>query len=154
MRRPVRPTFATAAVSAAAVLTVGCYTYTPVDSGRLDPGQPVHVTLTEEGGFRVASAIGPYGTSLDGKVTERDDSSLVMSVTQVTRRTGVEESWRGESVRVPRAAVASVTVQKLSRTKSILMASGVVVAALGLAAALGGASSLGGKRGGGGSNGQ
>ena len=154
MRRPVRPTFAAAAVSAATLLTVGCYTYTPVDSARLNQGQPVRVTLTEEGGFRVASAIGPYGSSLDGRVTERDDSTLVMSVTQVTRRTGVEETWKGETVRVPRSAVASVGVQKLSKTKSVLVASGVVAAALGLAAALGGATSSGGGGRGNGGEGQ
>ena len=152
MRRPVRPTFSSAAVSVAAVLTVGCYTYTPVDSSRLASGQPVRVTLTEEGSFRVASFIGPYGNALDGKITENDDSTLVMSVTQVKRRSGVEETWKGETVRIPRAAVAAVTLPKLSRTRSVLAAGGVVAAALGLAAALGGASSLGGRRGGGGGN--
>ena len=154
MRRPVRPTFSAAAVSAAAVLTVGCYTYTPVDSAQVASGEPVRVVLTDEGSFTVARSIGPYGSSLDGRITQKDDSGFVMSVTQVKRRSGVEETWRGESVRIPRTMVSSMTLPKLSRTRSLLAAGGIVVTAMALAAALGGGSALGGRGPGGGGSGK
>lgn len=143
MRRPVRPSFSAAAVSVAAVLTVGCYTYTPVDPNAALAGQPTRVKLTEAGSFAVAPLIGPYGASLDGRITQKDDSGLVMSVTQLTRRSGVEETWRGESVRIPSNAVASVSLSKFSRSRSVLLAGGLVATALGLAAGLGGGSVLG-----------
>jgi len=143
MRRPVRPSFSAVAVSAAAVLTVGCYTYTPISSSAVPANQKTRVNLTEEGSFAVARFIGPYGNSLDGRITQTDDSGFVMAVSQVTRRTGVEESWRGEPVRVPRSAVASVSMPKLSRTRSALVAGGVIAVALGLATTLGGGSILG-----------
>ena len=152
MRRPVRPSFAATAVSVATVLTVGCYTYTPINPTAAPAGQRSRVQLTEAGSFAIAQYIGPYGNALDGRITQRDDSGLVMSVTQVTRRSGVEESWRGEPVRVPNSAVAAVSIPKFSRSRSALMAGGIVATALVLAASLGGGFTLGRSGGGGGGN--
>ena len=94
MRRLARPSFSATAVSVATVLSVGCYTYTPVDPNATLAGQVTRVKLTDAGSFAVAPYIGPYGDSLDGRVTQKDDSGLVLSVVQVTRRSGVEETWR------------------------------------------------------------
>lgn len=143
MRRSVRPSFSATAVSVAAVLTVGCYTYTPVNPNAALSGQRTRVDLTEAGSFAVASFIGPYGRSLEGRITQKDDSGMVVSVTQLTRRSGVEETWRGESVRVPNSAVESVSLPKLSRVRSTLLAGGILATTLGLAAGLGGGSVLG-----------
>ena len=55
---------------------------------------------------------------------------------------------------VVRSAVASVSYPKLSRTRSTLLAGGVVAVALGLARALGGGSVVGSTGGGGGGSGK
>lgn len=142
MRRIARPSFSATAVGVATVLSVGCYTYTPVNPNATLAGQLTRVKLTDAGSFAVAKDIGPYGDSLDGRVTQKDDSGLVISVVQVTRRGGVEETWRGESVRVANSDVASIAVPKFSRSRSSLLAGGIVATALGLAATLGAGSAL------------
>ena len=154
MRRLVRPSFSATAVGVASVLTVGCYTYTPVAPSAAVSGERTRVALTEGGSFEVARYIGPYANTLDGRIVQRDDSGLVVSVVQVTRRSGVEETWRGESVRVPNDAVSSITRPKLSRPRSFLLAGGVVATTLGVTALLGGGSILSGSGRGGGSGGK
>jgi hypothetical protein len=151
MRRSRRHRCRAYAVGATALWSVGCYTYTRVDSGTLTPGQETRVRLTDQGSSSIAQYIGPYGSAIDGRVTQRDDSVLVVSVSNVIRQNGVEEPWRGEAVNVPRNAVASVELPRFSRSKSALAIGGLVVTALGLAALLGGGDLLGGGKNGGGS---
>lgn len=121
-RRPRRP-ISRAAVCTAAAATLGaCYQYTPTLNPVAGTGAPVQVTLTDAGSIAVASQVGPRIEAIEGLCTDATADSLVLSVTQTTARGGADTFWKGERVAVPRSAVASFGVRRLSATRTALAA--------------------------------
>jgi len=153
--RSVRPWVRAAVLSAATSINVGCYTFAPVESSTVSPnnGATMRVHVTDAGGAALAPLVGPYAGALDGQITDRNDSALVMSVTQLTRRNGVEESWKGERVTIPRAGIASLQQKRFARGRTALFVGGLVAAAAILAVSLSGAGAEGGRGTGGGGGG-
>jgi hypothetical protein len=143
-----RSRLGTLSVAAATLLTTACHTYTPIAGQDVTPGGTVRVRLTDNGAVSVAPSVGPYARSMEGRVSSISDSAMVLSVTELTRANGQEETWRGESVTVPRSGVADMAVPKLSSTRSWLLAGGLVAGAAALGAVLGGAGQNVGKGGG------
>jgi len=135
------------------LLTTACQTYTPVPAQGVAPGGRVRVRLTERGSADITPSVGPSARTIDGTVTSISDSAVVLSVTDLTRYNGQEEPWRGESVTVPRAGVADITVPKLSRSRSLLFAGGIILGAVAIGSALGGTGTDIGKSGPGGPGG-
>jgi hypothetical protein len=140
MGAPSRPWLRRVGSLLLATLTVavGCRSYTPVPTTELAPGAPVRVELTDRGRLDLAGVLGPRARSLEGRVVERTDSALVLSVATIQRESGVEEGWRGESVTVPQSAVAQVERERVSRLRSGLFAGGLVAAVALAATAFGG----------------
>jgi hypothetical protein len=134
-------------VPLAALLLCGCYVNIPMTTSSPDPGTRLHVQLTDAGSVDLARYLGPNVISIDGRFIQADDSALSVSVNQVSMRSGDEQFWKGETVVLPRSAIAFVQRRKLSTWRSGLLA-GVFLAGL---AVLG--SSTGGNAGGGGENG-
>ena len=112
------------------LLTTGCYSYTAVTPTSVTPGRDVRVTLGDLGSASLAQLVGPRAASLDGRLLSASDSAVSMSVTQVTRDNGVEESWNGESVLIPRSTVASFGARKLSTARSVGLGAGIAAASL------------------------
>jgi hypothetical protein len=79
-------------------------------------------------------------------LTSARDTMITLAVTTAIARNGVETSWRGERVDIPRSAVNGVRLRTLDKRRSWIVAAGSVGAAVAMGVAfnlLGG--SFGGK---------
>lgn len=128
------------------VASAGCYQYTPVRTDAPPPGTRVRVELTDAGSVELASKVGPRVEAIEGVVRSASADTLPLAVSLTVDRAGRESDWKGESVLVPRSAMASLRQRTLSRGRSVA-AFGVVLGLV-VAAAIG--SNLGGGDGGGG----
>lgn len=127
-----------ATVCAAVSVLSACYEYTPTLNPVAGTGATVQVTLTDAGSEAVASQVGPRVAAIEGLCTGATADSLVLSVTQTTARGGVDTFWKGERVAVPRTAVGSFGVRRLSTTRT------VIVSVVGVGAAVAAIASFGG----------
>lgn len=133
-----RSRLGTCALATATLLSTACHTYTPVTGQGIEPGGVVRVRLTDRGAVDVTSSVGPYARAIEGRVSSVTDSTVVLSVIELTRANGQEETWRGESVAVPRSGVAEMATPKVSRSRSWLLAGGLLAGAAALGAVIGG----------------
>jgi hypothetical protein len=113
---------------ASAVLAASCFAYRAAEPGAVEPGQTVRVTLTPSGTQELTQQVGPRVESLDGRVIATRDSTLAVSVTQLTRARAGEEFWPGDSVMVPVRGVSGVEVRRLDRKRSALAVGGTLAA--------------------------
>ena len=113
-----------------AFLLCGCYTYRNTAVGDAAIMTPVRVELTEEGSQEITRQVGPRGGVLEGVLAAKSDSTLVFGVTALTRTNGVEETWHGEHVTVPRSLISRVQVRKFSRLNTGLFIAGLVTGGL------------------------
>lgn len=109
-----------------------CYRYAPIQGVATDAGQSVRVHLTDKGSVDLAPLIGPTILTLDGALSAAADTSISLSVTTAIARNGVETSWRGERVDIPRSAIASVQLRSLDKRRSWIVAAGSVGATIAL----------------------
>lgn len=123
-----RARYRPALVAVVAAQLSACYEYVrPSDSGP-QPGTPVRVALTDAGSVAVASAVGPRVENIEGRLTMVSPDTVVLSATETTQFGGSESTWAGERVAVPRSAVASLTVRRLSTSRTVLMTAAGVAA--------------------------
>ncbi len=113
-----------------ALLLCGCYTYRNTAVGDAGIMTPVRVELTEEGSQEITRQVGPRGSMLEGVVTAKSDSTIVFGVTALTRANGVEETWHGEQVTVPRSFVSRIQLRKFSALNTGLFIAGLVAGGL------------------------
>lgn len=116
---------------------VGCYAYLPaatVPGGDAAlAGRTVRVTLTTEGTRRVEPALGAGVVEVEGVLERAWPDSVRVAVRQVATQPtvggrGERFASSGSTVTVPRAAVAGLQVQQLSRSRSAMLAAGVAAA--------------------------
>ena len=127
----------------------GCYSYVPVAVSGPPPGARANLVLTDEGTVEMARLVGPSTRAIEGDVMSANGEGLVLAVRRLERRDGIEEFWKGEQVTVPRAAVATYTERKLSRTRTALFGAGALAAAFVLGKAFGEATGIFGRNSGG-----
>ncbi len=108
-----------------AILLCGCYVNVPLSTAP-DPGERVRVSLTDQGSVDLAQYLGRNIGSVDGRLVNGNDSTLTLSVIQVSTRAGEDEFWKGETVKLPRRNIATVEGRKLSFWRSGLIASALV----------------------------
>ncbi|HEY0971916.1 MAG TPA: hypothetical protein VGE02_13180 [Gemmatimonadales bacterium] len=126
-----------ATLLASTLSTTGCHRYTQLAPDDLAPGRVVRAELGDQGTAELARWIGPRSEYVGGRLDSVSDTAFTMSVTQVVRRNGVTEPWRGEQILVPRSYVSSVSERRFDRTRTILLGAGIVAAFLTVDAALG-----------------
>jgi hypothetical protein len=110
-----------------------CQSYLPVTVAPATAGQNVRVTLTTSGITAAHGAVGTGVGQLEGRLQNVTDSTIAISVTEVSRAAGIDEDWNGESVTLPRADVALVEQRRTAVARS-LMAAGVIVGGVALIA--------------------
>jgi len=135
------------ALSFGLLLLCACYVTTPVPTAPAPaPGTKLHVQLTDDGATTLAQYLGPNVNYVDGRLLSETDTSLALSVTGLTFRSGDEQYWKGEHVSLPHSAIATMQVKKVSWWRSSVLAGGIiaVIGSIGLAAGQG--SGGGGKR--------
>jgi hypothetical protein len=108
-----------------AIVLCGCYVNVPLATVP-PPGERVHVALTDQGSVDLAQYLGRNIGSVDGRLLDGNDSTLVLSVSQVSTRGGEDDFWKGESVTLPRRSIATMEKRKLSFWRSGLIASALV----------------------------
>ena len=108
----------------------GCYSYrnTAVSDARLMA--PVRVELTEAGSQEITNQVGPRGTKLEGILQEKSEASLIFGLTALTRANGVEETWHGERVTIPRSSVSRIQLRKFSPLNTSLFIAGLLAGGL------------------------
>jgi len=100
----------------------------PVEVNRVQPGTKMRVTLTDAGADSLARYLGPGVQRVDGKLISSTDSSVALSVSSVAMRSGQEQYWKGESISIPRYALATVQQRKINKPRSLLLGGALVVA--------------------------
>ena len=96
------------------LIFAGCYTYRPLSTPAPEPGSRVSAQLTGQGSFDLASQIGPDVLHVEGDVVEADSSGLELVVREVESYRGIRTDWQGETVRIPREALAGMQERRLS----------------------------------------
>src|SRR5690348_12105205 len=137
-----------------AVLLSGCYEYTAFQPSETSLGKPVRIQLNETGTEHVIAFVGPGADYLDGNLSAMTDSTYTISLTDIGRRNGSEESWKGEPVTFKRTDAESIALRKASPGKSAGMTALLVGGAALIGRAIGGISGTGVTKPGGTGNGQ
>jgi hypothetical protein len=120
----------TAIIVFAALLSSGCYEYLPAPTGsRALTGHRVNLTLTDMGSAALAAQIGPSNEAIGGTLLADSANALLLSVSSVRNRSGLEQGWRGEHLAVPFQFVDRLEQRTFSKRKTVL-ASIVTFAAL------------------------
>jgi len=132
-----------------ALLLSGCYHYTPLTGVTAPEGVRTRVLLTDAGTVGLAAAVGPSPEIIEGNVVRQDDAELTLAVRRVQRRNGLEEFWTGESVTIPRAAVAVASRRELSWKRTALLGVSAIGAVFLFGQAVGGFDQVFGRGGGG-----
>ncbi len=91
-----------------------CYTYQPVGAPAPQVGSRVSVQLSDDGSRELWGQIGPNVLHVEGNVLAVDSSSLGLAVRQVENQRGVQSSWNGEHVALPRRFVTGIQQRRLS----------------------------------------
>lgn len=107
----------------------GCYESVPIQLSTVQPGTKIRVTLTDAGTDSLARYLGPGVQTVDGKLISTDESKLALGVNSISMRSGQDQYWKGETVAIPRSALATVQQRKVNKPKSLLLG-GVLIAAL------------------------
>jgi hypothetical protein len=107
----------------------GCYQSVPVELNRVEPGTKLRVTLTDAGADSLARYLGPGVETVDGKLISSTDANVSLGVTSVAMRSGQDQFWKGETVAIPRSALATVQQRKVNKGRSLILG-GALVAAL------------------------
>src|SRR5213594_937977 len=102
-------------------LLAGCYIYEPLDTVEPQVGTRVSADLTGYGSDTLARYVGPRVAALRGYVVSAENTNVVLSVTSVTDRSGQEQAWQGERVRVPRLAIQDFQQRKFSLGRTLLL---------------------------------
>jgi hypothetical protein len=125
-----------------------CYNYTPLATLEPRPGTSLAVTLSDAGSDSLARYLGPDVFMVRGRYLSTDaaEGALRVSVVSVETRLGLQNSWAGETVKIPRAFIMSLEQRQLAKGKSALLAgagvAGVVAAAAAFSLKPGGAGNI------------
>lgn len=120
-------------------LTAACYNYTPLSLVTPEPrtGTYLALTLSDAGSDSLARYLGPDVLVVRGRYLSTDEggSTLRVSVTSVETRLGLQNSWAGETVTIPRGLIRSLEQRQLAKGKSALLAGAGVASVVAAAAA-------------------
>lgn len=124
-------------VIAGLLFSSACYQYNQFQPTQSALGKAVRVQLTDAGTTHVASLVGPGADYLDGNLASLTDSTYTISLADLGRRNGTEETWKGEAISLSRSDVESIGVRKASGGKSAALAAALVSGAVLVARSIG-----------------
>jgi hypothetical protein len=101
-----------------------CYSYVPIDSQALTPpsGRYVEMQITDRGRVGLGERFGPGVRQIDGTVVTQQANELVLSVDRITNIEGQMGRWSGDTTRIERDFIGSMTERKISASKTALLA--------------------------------
>lgn len=104
----------------------GCYTYHPVAAPEVAPGAEVTLSITDRGRVALGDSLGPGVAQVTGRVSERNDSALVLHISAVEYLNGQLNRWNGERVAVAQDLVGSARERRFSRSRTWLAVGGTI----------------------------
>src|SRR6476659_1788325 len=108
------------------LLSTACYEYSPFQPTDVSVGKSVRLDLTYVGTEHVTALVGPNADYLDGNLASLSDSTYTIAISDLGRRNGSEESWKGEPVTLRKADVGSIALRKAAPGKSAAMTAMIV----------------------------
>jgi hypothetical protein len=132
------------------ISAAGCYYYQPLETPAPQLGTYMQVSLTDSGTSHFWGYLGPDVGNVRGRLLTTNPEALALSVESVEQRHGQVLGWKGETVTLSRAYVATLQERHLSKPRTALLAGGTVV---GLIAAVRAFANLASGSGGGGGGG-
>lgn len=119
---------------AAILSTTACYTYTPIDAARVQPGTNIRARITAETADRLEPLLGTQDARLlTGMLIQSADDTLIVQVPTTVRTTvGSAVRTLQQRVSIPRAGILELEQSRLDRTRTtaITVAGVVAVAAV------------------------
>ena len=93
-----------------------------LEAGISPQGLKVLAELTDQGTADFGTLLGSGIGEVEGVVTSASDSTLTLAVSLVRQRSGIEHTWKGERVLIPRRSIATLREQRVSRGRTTLAA--------------------------------
>ncbi len=113
-------------IAALMLLTLGgCHSLMPLERAPVVDDE-ARVRLTELGAAIMAPILGPGVTGARGRIVSADSAVVRLSVIAVTDRDGIENTWLGEQVTVPRQHIAGYDKRELSPVRSVIVGAGIL----------------------------
>lgn len=107
----------------------GCYSYVPVESqGPAPVGQMVELQITDRGRVGLGERLGAGVRDVTGRVVGNADSDIVLSIDRITTIAGTPNLWRGDTARIGRDYVGSMSLRKISAGKTTAVVAVVAAA--------------------------
>ena len=107
-------------------LLAGCYVYSPVSAASSPAGIPVRLTLTDAGTANLAPELGPSVEAVGGRLLNDSGDAYLLALSDSRKRNGMEIDWRGEQVTISKSLVASIQERQFSRTRTGILAAGLI----------------------------
>jgi hypothetical protein len=133
----------------AAVLSVGCYTYEPVQGPTPAVGSEIAFDINDAGRVALGGSMGPEIIQVEGRLVEKGPADYLVAVSSVHMLRGGEQVWSKEPVRIKSEYVSSVYQKKFSAVRSVALGAvgvGIVAALAGRSLVGGGSTDQGGKQ--------
>jgi hypothetical protein len=114
----------------ALLLQVGCYETLPLQQGSPPTTVSVQLVLNDAGRAAVSSKLGSAVDKVEGMLTAQNADSYTLAVSQVFQLGGSSTKWNGESVTVSKDWTVGYQIHRFSKSKTIILASAIVAAAI------------------------
>ena len=115
--------------AAALLLQMGCYTYSPLQTGVPATGSRIAVVLNDRGRSMLGDRLGSAIDKVDGLLVEGDGANVTLEVYRTIDLRGNAASWTGERVQLPRDGITGYQGRQFSRRRTFLLV-GTVVGAI------------------------
>ena len=103
----------------------GCYATAPI-AGAPVPGQALVMDLNDRGRVALGPSIGEAATRVEGTLDSRTDAAYVVKVTSVVYMNGSNNRWTNEPLTIQSDLVRELRQRQFSRTRTTLLAGGIV----------------------------
>lgn len=127
MRNPrtLRP----ALLGAALLLASGCFSYVPVETAAVAPGQEVQVHLTRQGLAELEQLDMAGGATVRGRVVEREGDGVLLRVPITRVQEGFHSVALGQDIPIPSRAIVQIERRELNRGGTALLVGGTAALA-------------------------
>jgi hypothetical protein len=121
------------AACGALTLVVGCYRYAPLVDGGSPDGSEVRLSFGPNVGPELSRILGEQTVGVDGRIASSSDSALTVEVSGTRKADDPRTiAWTGESVLIPRAAIADIQRRTLDKKRTFGIAGLAVLGAAGI----------------------
>jgi hypothetical protein len=107
-----------------------CYTYARIDPQTPAPsGRYVELQITDVGRVGLGERFGAGLREISGTVVAQQSNDLTLSVDRISNIDGAMDRWSGDTTRIDRSFIGSMTERRVSASRTALLAISVAAAA-------------------------